>query len=276
MAGKAAADAYAVCEDAAMQKGNNTAPCTPDQKGSILPSAYGYCGASPTCATGKQNPDGTCVPPPCPAPKDVTYNKEQPTSDSSDPHVNPEMKFHLEEALKRIAADGGIKIKMKDGTEVIATPKIYEVYRSPERADYLHEKYLKGGPRAQAAGNTPHEYGIAVDIWLYDQNGKVIDNLSPIYGKKNAETNPNPTYPNAWYTISKKLASHMTAEMFLWGEPIGDTPHFEYHPNWEGLKGAKSLPGLRDTAKKEATQEGNPDGWLQKMWKNAGAACNPQ
>jgi hypothetical protein len=95
------------------------------------------------------------------------------------------------------------------------------------------------------------------------------------------------TYPKSWYQFDSKLAQYINEEGFEWtdkpsvGKGIGDSDYYEYHPSWPGLKGARSLPGLRDKAMQEAAQKGNYNlpanpkslNWLKEMWKDAGAPC---
>jgi hypothetical protein len=42
----------------------------------------------------------------------------------------------------------------------------------------------------------------------------------------------------------------MEAQNFVWGEPIKDADHWEYHPNWTGLVGGTVL----EKARKEAME----------------------
>jgi hypothetical protein len=46
------------------------------------------------------------------------------------------------------------------------------------------------------------------------------------------------------------LNSHLSPQNFVWGEPINDADHWEYHPNWTGLAGGATL----DKARKEAME----------------------
>ena len=167
------------------------------------------------------------------------------------------MKFHLERALKKISDDGGIHVKRKDGKDIVAYPSLYEVYRPGRRSHQLYEDIKKEGTKAQDAWKSPHNYGIAVDIYLHDKNGKLINEKSPIYGSPSPK-NPTPTYPKSWYQFDSKLAQYMKEEGFEWadkpsvGKGIGDSPHYEYHPSWPGLRGADTYQTLRDKAMQEA------------------------
>ena len=51
-------------------------------------------------------------------------------------------------------------------------PRVGEVYRTPERSQSLHDT-IKGP--AAAAWHSAHNYGLAIDVYLYDANGKRID-----------------------------------------------------------------------------------------------------
>ena len=153
-----------------------------------------------------------------------------------DPHVNPDFRSALEDAL-RSARDAGFD------------PIIGETYRTPERSNWL-----------KANGKTPagewescHNYGLCVDILLKDKHGNFI------------RDNSNGDY--------KKFADHMKKQGFEWYGDYrkGDDGHFEYHPNWKGLSGGKFLKDMREIAKMEATAAGEPDNWLEYFWENAGA-----
>jgi hypothetical protein len=62
-------------------------------------------------------------------------NPRQVNSDINDPHVNPEMRFHLENAM-RAAKPVGLK------------PVVGEAYRTPDRSDWLDRNIA--GPAAPA------------------------------------------------------------------------------------------------------------------------------
>jgi len=252
-------------------------PCPPNDQGGLLPSAFSPCGPpTPTCSkgqmaqgtncvpkscsTGKRNNDGSCVPAACPAPQpNLVYNNNVANNDANDPHFNPEMKFHIENALKS-ARDAGLN------------PVLGEGYRTPERsADLVNRGVKAGGPWGSG-----HNYGLAVDIWLYDNNGNQITETT-----------------KGWYSEFKKLATHMKNEGFTWWDDHltptekankeGDANHFAYHPNWSGNAHGGFLKIQRDNAMQEAAKKGNYQlpadpksvDWLREMWKKAGAACSP-
>lgn len=117
-------------------------------------------------------------------------------------------------------------------------PIVHEAYRSPEESDRKHELYLKHkGGKAAPAWSSAHNYGLAMDVWLYDQRHHYIDN-----------------HVKGWYKLYTKLAK--ACSDFIWGEPFDDADHFEYHPNWPNpLKGTLAAPA-RDWAMRAAVQNG--------------------
>ena len=195
--------------------------------------------------------------------KDIKYDKTKPNTNLNDPHVNPEMKRHLEKALKSIPEEG-IKFTYqdKDGTKktAYAFPIIHEVYRPPERSDYLYNLYKKyqnwdpnsGTKRPDKAGKanpgwgSGHNYGDTVDIYLVDGNKKLINEEHEIF-KDN----------KAWQEAFNKLVPYMEKEGFDWLP--SDAPHFEYHPGKKGAISDKKWRELREAAIKEL----NCKGWIQ-------------
>jgi hypothetical protein len=161
-------------------------------------------------------------------------------------NVNPEFRAKAKAALQA-AVGGGLR------------PVVHEAYRSPERSDELYQKWKKGkGGRAAPAWTSLHNYGLAMDVYLYDSKGKIIDN-----------------HVKGWYKEFKKLAGYTSANNLVWGEPIGDSDHFEYHPKWAGLAGGDILKSTQkwamDTSKagEEATQTSID--WMLYFWWAAGA-----
>jgi hypothetical protein len=139
--------------------------------------------------------------------------------------VNPEFKKAAQTGLAAAVADG-------------LRPKIHEAFRSIERSDELYEAYKKGGPRAAPGWSSLHNYGLAMDVYLVDEKtNNYIDNN---------------TSPKTWYKLFKQLNTHLKAQNFVWGEPINDADHWEYHPNWSGLAGGTELAKARKEAMEAA------------------------
>jgi hypothetical protein len=136
--------------------------------------------------------------------------------------VNPEFKK---------AAQAGLAAAVAAGLR----PKVHEAFRSIERSDELYEAFKKGGPRAAPGWGSLHNYGLAMDVYLVDEKNNYIDNNSS---------------PKTWYKLFKQLNTHLKAQNFVWGEPINDADHWEYHPSWTGLAGGATL----DKARKEAME----------------------
>jgi hypothetical protein len=210
--------------------------------------------------------------------------KEVANSNISDPRVNPDFRIQLQKALDSIPKDG-IKIKFKnykDGKEdIIAFPKVMEIYRSPDRSDYLKET----GKTKAGAYQSAHNFGVGVDIFLYDKKGNLIDVNSPIYnanlmnkitGEPILNKNGKPIKSGAWYVAVKELVKYMTAQNLTWLE--NDSPHFEYHPQFAGSLGAKKLSEEKlkaiNDAKKNGKSGDNLSDWLPYFWNNAGACKN--
>lgn len=134
-------------------------------------------------------------------------------------------------------------------------PRVHEAYRSSERSDVLYKKWQAGkGSRAAPGWASCHNYGLAMDVYLYDATGKYIDN-----------------HVKGWYKEYKKLAKYARANGFVWGESFGDgdADHFEFHPNWPGGAGGDFLTRTRDWALELA--EGGAGSWLDFFWWAAGA-----
>lgn len=141
-------------------------------------------------------------------------------------------------------------------------PKVHEAYRSPGRSDELYKKWQDGkGGRAAPGWASCHNYGLAMDVYLYDAKGKVIDN-----------------HVKGWYKEFKKLAKFFTSNGFVWGANFGsgDSDHFEYHPNWPDGAGGDFLNKVRAWAMKLAAAENekakqSTNIWLEFFWWAAGA-----
>lgn len=139
-------------------------------------------------------------------------------------------------------------------------PRVHEAFRSPSTSNKRSAAYKKGGPRAAPGWSSCHNYGIAMDVWLYDRKA------NPIL---------NNTGHKGWYQESKKLAAYLTSQGMEWGERINDTVHFEYHPSWPGLAGGKRLKGTHSWAEGLASTAGDASetsvDWMPYFWWAAGA-----
>lgn len=82
----------------------------------------------------------------------------------------------------------------------------------------LHRKYLNGGPQATSAGNSAHNFGIAMD-------GGVFDGSS--YEGECEE-----------YKIVGRLGRSLG---FNWGADFGDEPHFSKRPAWATHMGEREM-----------------------------------
>jgi hypothetical protein len=134
-----------------------------------------------------------------------------------DDRLNPEFVEQAHRALKKAVSFG-------------LRPKVHDAYRDPQESARKHENWKKGkGGKAAPAWQSVHNYGLAMDVWLYDRKNQYIDN-----------------HTKGWYKLYKVLAAACSA--LLWGEPFDDADHFEYHPKWLKPAKGKSLVKLRDWA----------------------------
>jgi hypothetical protein len=179
-----------------------------------------------------------------------------------DPSLSPDFVAEAHRSLKR-SVDLGLRAR------------VHEAYRSPEESDRKRKKWKEGkGGRAAPAWASCHNYGLAMDVYLYDKNAKYIDN-----------------HVKGWYRLYKRLAS--AASGCVWGENFGDgdADHFEYHPNWirgaDGkllgkvkewaIKAALSIPGKGTLPNGQLGPVPEPDmsAWLPFFWWAAGAGGTP-
>lgn len=236
---------------------------------------------------------GVQPPPKCPA---VYINTPQPSTIISnntwnydpnnvlqDPHVNPDLRAHLNRALKA-AYDPGIHVKIANGP--------IGAYRSPQQSD---EARANRQPNAAqqlspiAPGwRSAHNYGLGVDLNIIDEKGRAIQPKLP--DGKTKRVDPTGQGRN-WYKFYTDLSRYMRAEGFecedkprVGGPLDGDSGHFEYHPAWPGLIGVRSgisvdkIFAERDQAMRLAASEGkqflsiNPGStdWLPYLWSRAG------
>jgi peptidoglycan L-alanyl-D-glutamate endopeptidase CwlK len=118
--------------------------------------------------------------------------------------------------MKNIAQAGlsqGFTVRILSGTRTFA-----------EQAD-LFEKYQHGGPLAARAGRSNHNFGIAWDVGVFNQQGAYIDDLID----KKAMTS------KAVDAEYKKVGAHGKALGLFWGGDWSspDYPHFQMRDNNE-------------------------------------------
>jgi hypothetical protein len=119
---------------------------------------------------------------------------------------------------------------LKSAVSLGLRPRVHEAYRSPEESDRKHAKWKKRvGGRAARGWHSVHNYGLAMDVWLYDHKNRYVE--PPVKG---------------WYALYKRLAEACSG--FVWGEPFNDADHFEYHPNWPKPANGKFLIAVRNWA----------------------------
>ena len=154
------------------------------------------------------------------------------------------------------AARRGLESAVKAGLR----PRVHEAHREPEESAKRAEANKNGtGTKAADAWYSLHNYGLAMDVYLYDEKGTFINEKSGHKG---------------WYGEYKKLSKELGKESFTWGGPHNDSVHFEYHPNWPDFGGpkkpvAKSMKTLRNEAIKASERSGVD--WMQHLWHRAGA-----
>jgi hypothetical protein len=179
-----------------------------------------------------------------------------------DPNLSPSFAEAAHQALA-----GAVRFGLR--------PKVHEAYRTPEESDRKHKRWKEGkGGRAAPAWRSCHNYGLAMDVWLYDRKGKYIDN-----------------HVKGWYTQYKLLAKASSG--FVWGEGFGDgdADHFEFHPNWpQGANGdfllqvkgwaqqaAVAVPGASTLPNNQVgpVPEPSATAWMPFFWWAAGAGGSP-
>jgi hypothetical protein len=157
--------------------------------------------------------------------KDLLFWDYDPRRLLDDDRLNPDFVEQAHDALKTAVRFG-------------LRPKVHEAYRDPKESARKHAKWKKGrGGRAAPAWQSLHNYGLAMDVWLYDGKDRYINNKR-----------------KGWYKLYKLLARACSS--FLWGEPFDDADHFEYHPNWRQPAKGKTLVQLRDWAIRAALDNG--------------------
>jgi hypothetical protein len=149
-------------------------------------------------------------------------------------------------------------------------PRVHEAYRDPAEADRRNKLWKEGkGSRAAAGWRSVHNYGLAMDVWLYDRKGKWIgDQPYKVW------------HPQ--YSIMNVAAS-----AFVWGDSFQDGDHWEYHPAWNDGAGGAFLLAVKAWAIRAAmadpsigrlpggasgpVREPPPEAWLRYFWWAAGA-----
>jgi len=192
---------------------------------------------------------------------DVTWDYD-PDSLLEDPGLNPDFVQAAKKALLSAVHLG-------------LHPRVHEAYRTPEESARKHKRWKqhKGG-KAGDAWKSCHNYGLAMDVYLYDRKQRYIDN-----------------HVKGWYKQYKQLASAAIAEGFVWGESFDDSDHFEFHPKWDdGANGsfllevkvwaeqaAMTLPDAPSLPKNQfgPPPEPGPSLWMPIFWWAAGACGSP-
>lgn len=110
----------------------------------------------------------------------------------------------------------------KDVEDVLASPYDWYAtygYRSLELQADLYKKYLQGGPKAAPAGQSAHNFGLAIDIVLDASNAPGL------------QPNWDITRPE-WQWLFKTLAAHPRLKS---GVSFNDGGHIEKF-NWRMYK----------------------------------------
>ncbi|CAE7193360.1 ply [Symbiodinium sp. KB8] len=154
------------------------------------------------CVTGyfRQSPTSACEP--------FQNNRQRPVKDHDPRGVLGVDEVHPE--VKRLALRTATLLQ-NEGYD----PYVFEAYRSWARQDQL---YNQGGVTQARAGQSWHNYGLAIDLIFYASNGR-----DPSW----AESHP-------WDRVG---ALGKQAGFTVWGgdwTSFKDRPHLEYHPGFTG------------------------------------------
>lgn len=168
-----------------------------------------------------------------------------PNGKLSDPHLNPNF-------VK--AAQGFLAAAVLEGFRPVIQGSIAG-YRTPEESAAAHQRYLAGGPKANDAWESVHNYGLGVDVTLINPDGSV-----------------NPGKTRAQEAVYNKLAQ-VAAPYGLVTGVKNDTGHYEYHPAWPNPVGPKTLQSTRAAAIAEAAKTPGID-WISIFWQKAGAGVS--
>ena len=181
-----------------------------------------------------------------PAPPGAPVWSPDPKKLLDDPRVNPALRDAAHAAFQTAIAAG-------------LRPRVDKAYRTPEESAALNAASKSGGPLAAGAYESPHNYGLAIDVYAHDADGKRVSNISG---------------HSDWESQMKTVAQHFEKQGFLWGLK-GDSDHFEFHPRWSGFSRGKFLLGTRDwaigIAKSVSSAEESSVDWMPYVWWSAGA-----
>lgn len=161
----------------------------------------------------------------------------------------------LDDARLNPSFASALRKGLDDATKAGLRPEVREAYRTPERSAVLYRDYVNGtGHKAADAWVSLHNYGLAADIRLRGEDGKLLEG--------------GPALAQA----SQELRTHLERQGLVWGGTEGDRPHWEYHPAWSdfGGPGKVSPKALRERAIEASKQSGRP--WLNHFWEIAGAS----
>ena len=171
----------------------------------------------------------------------------------SDPHINPAMRRSAEAAFHEAVAIGlHPRIGPQNGG-----------YRDPQQADALHQAWVHHAPgahQAAAGWHTAHNYGLALDIYLIDKGGGLVDRSR---------------HPGDDYSLLIEL---LQRHGFTFGAAgHGDPNHFQYQPAMSHPIHGAEWVDLRDwafgVAKASEHDRAAVQGadWLQFVWSAVGA-----
>jgi hypothetical protein len=155
-------------------------------------------------------------------------------------------------------------------------PRVHQAYRSVKESDdrnkeyneYIKDpkKWEKAHPgkdkphRAGAGWKSCHNYGLAMDVYLYDEKEKWI-----VPGGQGATP--------GWYSEYQRLAA--ACSDFVWGANFDDADHFEFHPAWKGGADGPFLLRVKKWAQNAAASGPDANNWMPFFWWAAGAGGSP-
>lgn len=97
----------------------------------------------------------------------------------------------------------------------------------------LYRKYLAGGPQAAPAGHSNHNFGLAIDLGIFDTDGTYVD------GRDSRRSSL------LYLEIARVVGDPLGVE---WGGDWqrSDPPHFQIRPTWAaGMSESAMLAALR-------------------------------
>jgi D-alanyl-D-alanine carboxypeptidase len=142
-------------------------------------------------------------------------------------------------------------------------PRVHEAYRSPDESARRHKLYTQHkGHKAAEAWHSLHNYGLAMDVWIFE-NGEYVDDKYAGKGKALLRKRIG---------FYKEFADIAKSHQLVWGHSFNDDDHFQFHPNWNNVNGPK-LVTARNWALKVAagTKDHAEDKWMEYFWWAAGA-----